>query len=233
MPLFLFAFFLIFLPFILFLYFRYKHYKQTEYYQETGNRFFKVFFDSGLRGEYFVTEEFSKTKKYHKILVNVYLPTIDGGTSETDVIYIDMTGIYVIESKNYNGWIYGNETDRNWTAVLNKVTKNKFYNPIMQNHKHLKVLMQNLSEVDTKVFQPMVVFGEGATLKKVTINDDTVVINRRDVGRTMKELATKKGTFLTSAEINKIYYTLKPFTQVSDEVKSKHVEGINKKTTSK
>ena len=42
-----------------------------------------------------------------KILRNVYIPKDNGETTEIDVVYITQKGIFVIESKNYSGWIFG------------------------------------------------------------------------------------------------------------------------------
>lgn len=54
---------------------------------------------------------------------NVYhlIPDVtlaDGkGTTQIDHIVVSMFGIFVIETKNMKGWIYGNENQRRWTQV--------------------------------------------------------------------------------------------------------------------
>jgi len=48
-------------------------------------------------------------------------------------------GIFVIETKNYKGWIIGNEFDDYWTQVIFK-RKEKLYNPIKQNYGHIQAL---------------------------------------------------------------------------------------------
>ena len=73
-----------------------------------------------------------------KVLRNVYLPKKNGETSEVDVIFITQKGIFVIESKNYSGWIFGDEKNQKWTAMLPNRQKNQFYNPILQNKTHVK-----------------------------------------------------------------------------------------------
>lgn len=42
-------------------------------------------------------------------------------------------GVFIFEPKNYSGWGFGSERQRMWTQSLNKITKTRFYNPIMQN----------------------------------------------------------------------------------------------------
>lgn len=62
----------------------------------------------------------------------------DGHTVQVDHILINSRGIFVIETKNYSGRIYGKENSLEWTQVLNygKV-KNKLYNPLKQNKSHV------------------------------------------------------------------------------------------------
>jgi len=64
------------------------------------------------------------------------------GTTQIDHIIVSRYGIFVIETKNMKGWIYGNEFQRQWTQVIYK-KKSKFMNPLHQNYGHIK----NLSEL--------------------------------------------------------------------------------------
>ena len=57
-----------------------------------------------------------------KILRNVYVPKGDGEMAEIDVMCVTGKGVFVIESKNYSGWIFGSEVrpvkrDRLYAAV--------------------------------------------------------------------------------------------------------------------
>ena len=89
------------------------------------------------------------------LLRNIYIPKQNGGTSEIDLLYITEKGIFVIESKNYFGYVFGSEDSTNWTVTLyagkdfwgrKKIEKHKFYNPIMQNASHVKQLLNFLHE---------------------------------------------------------------------------------------
>lgn len=90
----------------------------------------------GRHGEKLTVRELRLVKSLGRsgqILRNVYVPKANGDTSEIDVIFITQKGIFVIESKNYSGWIFGDEKAGYWTAMLPNKLKNKFYNPIKQN----------------------------------------------------------------------------------------------------
>ena len=51
------------------------------------------------------------------VLKNVYVP-YQGRTSEIDLLMIHEKGIFVFESKNYSGWIFGCADQLNWTQSL-------------------------------------------------------------------------------------------------------------------
>lgn len=81
----------------------------------------------------------------------------DGKTSQIDHIYICKKGVFVIETKNYAGRIYGSENQKQWTQVLAYGnSKNKLYNPIMQNHTHIRrldeALPKHLNMISAVVF---------------------------------------------------------------------------------
>ncbi len=67
-------------------------------------------------------------------------------TSEVDIVLITQKGVFVFESKNYSGWIFGDEKNKNWAVSLPNGEKNQFYNPIMQNKTHLKWMSNFVGE---------------------------------------------------------------------------------------
>lgn len=80
------------------------------------------------------------------------------GSHQIDHIFISQTGIYVIETKNYSGRIYGNYKQKYWTQVLAYGnSKSRLYNPIKQNYSHIYALSRLLN-VKTSNFISIVVF---------------------------------------------------------------------------
>ena len=67
---------------------------------------------------------------------------------QIDHVVVSRKGIFVLETKNYTGWIFGNENSQNWTQVIYK-RKEKFYNPIWQNFDHIQALKEFLGEITT------------------------------------------------------------------------------------
>ena len=99
-------------------------------------------------------------------------------TSEIDVVMLHEKGVFVIESKNYSGWIFGSTDQRNWTVTLNANYKEHFYNPIKQNRAHVKASSHYLG-LEEEAFSSYIVFSERCELKKVPPNTDEYAICRR------------------------------------------------------
>lgn len=99
---------------------------------------------------------------------NVLVPK-DGAVvdeSELDMLMLHERGVFVFESKNYSGRIFGSEDQRMWMQSLNRTTKNRFFNPIMQNAEHVRALSRNLV-VPEDAFVSYIVFSDRCELKKV------------------------------------------------------------------
>lgn len=93
---------------------------------------------------------------------NVTLPTPDG-TTQIDHIFVSEFGIFVVETKNMTGWIFGGERQAQWTQKIYKKSF-KFQNPLRQNYKHVKALESAL-ELPPETLHSVVVFVGGSTFK--------------------------------------------------------------------
>ena len=165
---------------------------------------------------------------YRKILKNLYVP-YGNKTTEIDVVMIHETGVYVIESKNYSGWIFGSENQQQWTQMLNRYTKERFYNPVWQNRAHIKAL-SDYAKIEQYKIKSYIVFSDRCELKAVPPNTERCIITKIDMFLyDIYEDIKKRKKILTENDINKIEETLKPITNVSQEVKSRHIQDIEKK----
>lgn len=183
--------------------------------------------DKGEAGENLIELTLLEIHTYKKIIRNAYIPYKDR-TSEIDLIFITEYGIYVIESKNYSGWIFGSENNKNWTCTLNKHTKNQFYNPILQNRTHINALSKYLN-IEKWKFHSVIVFGNNSTLKKVPQDTETYTITTEEylVDFIYYEIENKQKIF-TEAEIERIYNILIKRTQVTQDIKQQHIENAMK-----
>lgn len=162
-----------------------------------------------------------------KVLSNVYIPKEDGTTTEIDLLFITQKGIFVIESKNFSGWIFGKENDNYWTATL-PTQKNKFYNPIKQNKTHIKWLKAYLED-DVPMFS-IIVFSDRCEFKKMVVDiSDVRVIHRERLYYNINEIWCKYPDVMSNQQINTIFEKLKILTNVDDAVKQNHISSIKRK----
>lgn len=101
--------------------------------------------------------------EYH-LLNNLTLPT-DDGTTQVDHILVSRYGVFIIETKHYKGWIFGEEKSKKWTQVIYK-KKSQFQNPLRQNYKHKKTIEKILEFLPETSIHAVVVFTGDAEFKK-------------------------------------------------------------------
>ena len=183
----------------------------------------------GKRGEKLTERELKLVKLFGRkgrTLRNVYIPKDNGETSEIDVVYITQKGIFVFESKNYSGWIFGDERGQYWTAMLPNRQKNRFYNPIKQNRTHIKWLQKYVGE-DVPLFS-IIVFSERCELKKVEVESTEIKVIKRDrTYAAVRDIWDKHEDAVD--DVDAIYEKLKPLTNVDAAVKAAHIADIEKR----
>ncbi len=101
-------------------------------------------------------------ERTYRRLHNVTLNTPDG-TTQVDHVFLSPYGIFVLETKNMSGWIFGNEKQAQWTQRFRKRSF-KFQNPLRQNYKHLKALEATLG-VNPEHLHSVITFVGGSTFK--------------------------------------------------------------------
>ena len=210
---------------------QYRRYIKSTYYLVTKTSPIQLYFDIGRLGEYLTYRCLrSAEKSGAKFLFNIYIPKGENETTEIDVLMIHAKGLFVFESKNYSGWIFGSESQKNWYQTLPKGRgrshKESFYNPIMQNRGHMKHLKGLLGE--TVPMYSIITFSERCTLKKLEIKSkDVYVINRNQVYDTVVSICDQVAdSVLDETQIAEIYNMLYPYTQVDTVRKEQHVKNI-------
>ena len=120
------------------------------------------------------------------------LPTEDG-TTQIDHILVSSKGIFVLETKNMKGWIFGSEKQRQWTQKVFKHTS-KFQNPLHQNYKHTKTLSSCLDIPDSKIFSVIVFVGDSEFKTEMPENVTYA-------GGFIRYINSKQETILSATEI--------------------------------
>lgn len=207
-------------------------YKKSSYYKATHKSYSEIKYNKGTRGEYYLYlgAKFLENDGA-RFLFNCYLPKGNSETTEIDMIMIHTSGLYVFESKNYSGWIFGNEYDKEWTQTLpgrRGVSKEHFLNPIMQNKIHISSL-ENIIPESIPIYS-LIVFSNKCDFKRVNVfSPNTYVSKQSSVRNTLLSNSARVGYVLSHEMIESIYEKLYPYTQVSEDEKVKHVYDIKNK----
>jgi hypothetical protein len=96
------------------------------------------------------------TSPDHHLMNHVTL-RMDDGTTQVDHILVTRCGVFVIETKDYGGWIFGKAGDARWTQVTRRA-KHRFQNPLRQNHRHVLAVRALLDFLPADAIVPVVVF---------------------------------------------------------------------------
>ena len=208
---------------------KYVTFQNSNYKQASGNTFLKTLFDKGNYGEFLTFILLEKLNGHFKLLTNLYLPKNDGSTTEIDVLMLSETGLYVFESKNYSGWIFGDEKSKNWMQTLPNKQKERFFNPIWQNKAHINALKSVLEAENESLFKSYIVFSERCTLKKITVTSNVKVLKRNALLPTIKREISSSAAVLTNFQIEQMYSRLKQYSHADETLKKTHVLQIQKK----
>lgn len=114
----------------------------------------------GMIGEWFINLSirlFLDQREYH-LLKDVTLP-IPQGSTQIDHVIVSRFGIFVIETKNMKGWIFGNPAHKSWTQQIYR-RKHSFQNPLHQNHLHMMTLKSLLGVADHQLHSVIYFIGD-------------------------------------------------------------------------
>lgn len=173
----------------------------------------------GMVGEWKVKKICQKTVLKPEYNVNNIIVTNDGKSSQIDHVVIRENAIFVIETKNYSGRIYGKDNQQEWTQVLRygKV-KNHFYNPVKQNATH--------------VYQLKKVLPEGTPIVSVVVfvQNNTQYIEAQNVFNLaqLKKILIQGKPVLNAEKMDAAYQALTEAKESNHTSARQHVAGINK-----
>ena len=182
----------------------------------------------GSIGEAKVNTRLNFLGKEYIVLKDILINSINGYTSQIDELVLSEYGLFVIETKNYKGWIFGNEKAENWTQVIYK-EKHTFRNPIKQNWSHIYALKSLLSDYPNIKYHPIVVFSGNATLKSIESSIPVIYSNR--LNSTIRKLSFEK--CLSIDEVNKFQTILESSELKERNARKEHIKNIKQNVKKK
>ena len=172
----------------------------------------------GLWGEQQVKKELCKSKLSKGLSINDLLFISDGKSVQIDHLLINSQGIFVIETKNYSGRIYGSDTQLEWTQVLGR-SKYKFYNPVKQNATHVYHLKKLLLPKQIPIHS-IVVFVKNNTSY---ITSNSVI----GISALPEYLAKYRADVLSEDEIHELYDFFMDIKANTDITMHEHLKSVD------
>lgn len=121
----------------------------------------------GKKGEKSVARLLKQLPDNQYVVLNNLLLTTEKGSTQIDHVIVSVFGIFVIETKNYQGWIFGGDHTDQWTQSIYG-NKYHFYNPVYQNASHIRALKKILVGYKDVSFISIIVFMEKASLQVIS-----------------------------------------------------------------
>ena len=191
---------------------------------------------SGRIGEDRIAKELSQFGVGRRLIRNLIIGN-DHLTTEIDSVFITECGIYVIESKNFNGWIFGNLSQKNWTQTFPNQKKSQFFNPVLQNQGHINALRHLLDKYPDIDIRSVIVFSDSATLKRVPEStNDLLILNESEMYKILESSIEynkkiRRGPTLTPDQIYRIWGFLNQYNIESFRKRDMHLENVQTKKT--
>jgi len=195
----------------------------------------------GELGEYKINIQLDQLPKKCKYLSDLLVinPKSKSGYSQIDHVVLTPYALFVIETKNYEGTIYGDKERAKW----NVNGKFPLLNPFKQNYGHIQAINSVLKDVDALTFISIVSFTRRCTFK---VNEELRKIHSNDLivyDTELSDFISRKLNVLrlqsqvkvfSDEEICFLYNRLDENNIIDPLIRAKHVELIkNVKSESK
>ncbi len=155
----------------------------------------------GKYGEWVVKSKLRKLGHAYTVFHDVYIPNGERGLTQVDHIVTSVYGIFVIETKHYSGWIFGEEYKPYWTQVIYK-KKTKIHNPIRQNYGHVQALLTYIGQKGMQDVHSIIAFSPKSTFKFKKDFTSAHVIQFPDLLKTISQYKEHRISVATVKRIN-------------------------------
>lgn len=173
----------------------------------------------GKRGEKQVAALLALLPKKRYKVINDLLIQSGGHSTQIDHVVVSVYGIFVIETKYYQGWIYGGENSEYWTQNIYG-NKYQLRNPLWQNQGHVKAIARIIGDSGKVPIFNIVAFSRQASIK---VDRSLPVMYWWNVVPYIKR---HKETHLTETLADEIYNTLLSANITDKAARKQHVTSV-------
>ena len=157
-------------------------------------------------------------RRFHDVIIPA-----KNGTTQIDHLLVSPYGLFIVETKNIKGWIFGSESQPKWTQSLYR-KKYSFQNPIRQTFRQKKILSEYL-DLDESILHTVIYFvGDCKFKTQLPAN----VINS-GLGGYIKQFHSR---ILSPEEINRVIRALEQHVSESSLTTRDHVRSLRERHAS-
>ncbi|MDN3642924.1 NERD domain-containing protein [Lutimonas halocynthiae] len=161
----------------------------------------------------------SKTyRRFHDIIIPG-----SNGTTQIDHLLVSEFGVFIVETKNKKGWIFGSENQSNWTQTLYG-NKYSFQNPLRQTFRQKKVLSEFLGIHDSYINRVVYFVGDCRLKTKLPAN-----VMTNGLSSYIKSFRTP---VLSKDVVNDVIEQLEKHLAVSTLTRRDHIRSLKKRHAS-
>ncbi len=173
----------------------------------------------GEVGEYVIN--LASLPKDHKCLDDLMF-SVGDRTTQIDHLVVSPYGIFVIETKNYKGWLFGNDNCKHWTQTFGKNAKYKLQNPIWQNKYHIKAVKSILKDYEDVKYYSIISISRNAVLKVRPKSKDGsyYVVFNNEVADIIR--SKRIGKCLTEEQVNAVIEKLRTANITDPQAREAH-----------
>lgn len=149
----------------------------------------------------------------YKRLIRHWRCLAPGGPAEAELILIHETGIYLVETRDYQGYISGFTDEEYWVQTrdggLYSCNRNFFRNPLEKLREAGACLKKEFPDMKWLPVYYLAVFGDGCELENAGLSDgQTKIILLRQLSCTLYDMVRNARKFLAPQVIDEIWERL-------------------------
>jgi len=157
-------------------------------------------------------------RRFHDIIIPA-----KNGTTQIDHLLVSPYGLFIVETKNRKGWIFGSKDQKKWTQSLYG-NSYSFQNPVRQTFRQKKIISEFLGIKESTVHT--VIYFVGHCAFKTELPDNVL---RSRLSRYIKQF---KERILPPEEIDRIFRELETFISESSLTTRDHIRSLQKRHNS-
>ena len=186
----------------------------------------------GTRTEQLMVLKLLKSGIPHQtIFHDLYIKKPGNHYCQIDLVLTTKVGIIVLEIKKYNGWIFGLANQTHWKQVLAYGRQTyRFYNPILQNKKHVQDLKKQLPQFQNIPFYSMIVFFGDCSFRNLDyVPNRTFLVNSSKAIKVLNEILEQNepAKYISKREIVNLLHSAS-LNGENEDIREMHVKNIER-----